>query len=154
MEVGRFPNRGKVKFEVSGTDNLTLRSVNHNPQRFWNRVSRTEEGCFKIFKLKFSVLVDFVEFGIAKEAMLFQFSTDQGKGQRSSVDRNIGLFQKEWNPPDVVFVSVSDEDGLDAIDIVYDIRVIRNDIVDSKGSSSGNLIPASTMMISSWYSIP
>ena len=80
MEVGRFPNRGKVKFEVSGTDNLTLRSVNHNPQRFWNRVSRTEEGCFKVFKLKFSVLVDFVEFGIAKETMLFLFSTDQGKG--------------------------------------------------------------------------
>ena len=32
----------------------------------------------------------------------------------------------------MVFVSVSDVDGLDAINVVYDIRVIRNDIVDSK----------------------
>ena len=71
MEVGWFTNRCKVKFEVSGTDNLSLRGVNHNPQWFWNRVGRTEEGCFKIFKLKLSVLVDFVEFGIAKKAMLF-----------------------------------------------------------------------------------
>ena len=71
MEVSRFSNRCEVEFEVSGTDNLSLRGVNHNPQRFWNRVSRTEEGCFKIFKLKLSVLVDFVEFGITKKAVLF-----------------------------------------------------------------------------------
>lgn len=33
---------------------------------------------------------------------------------------------------DVVLVSVCDQNSLDAVDIVYDVRIIRNDIVDTQ----------------------
>ena len=42
------------------------------------------------------------------------------------------MLEKEWNPTDVVLVSVCNQNSLDAVDIVHDVRVVRNDIVDTK----------------------
>ena len=90
----------------------------------------TEEGCFEIFKFQFSILVDFVELSISEEAMLFQLSTNKGQCQRSSINRHISLFKQEWDTTDVVFVTVSNKNPFDTVDILYNIGVIRDNIVN------------------------
>ena len=86
----------------------------------------------EIFKGQLSIVVYFVKFGVAQEAVFFEFPTDQSQGKRSSIDRDICLLEQEWNPTDVVLVSVCDQNSLDAVDVVYDVRVVRNDIVDTQ----------------------
>ena len=54
----------KVKLEVTGTDNLTLRRMNDNPQGLWNRVGCPEESRLQIFKGQLCILIDFIELGI------------------------------------------------------------------------------------------
>ncbi|VJY24329.1 Uncharacterised protein [Streptococcus pneumoniae] len=95
-------------------------------------MSRSKESCLEIFKGQLGVVVDFVKFSVAQEAVFFEFSTNQSQRKRSSVDRDICLLEQEWNPTDVVLVSVRNQNSLDAVDIVHDVRVIRNDIVDTK----------------------
>ena len=92
----------------------------------------SKESCLEIFKGQLSVVVDFVKFGVAQETVFFEFSTDQSQGKWSSVDRDICLLEQEGNPTDVVLVSVCYQNSLDAVDIVHDVRVIRNDIVDTQ----------------------
>ena len=106
--------------------------MNDNSQRLWNRVSGSKESRLEIFKGQLSVVIDFVKFGVAQEAVFFEFSTDQSQGKWSSIDRDICLLEQEGNPTDVILVSVCDQDSLDAVDIVHDVRVIRNDIVDTQ----------------------
>ena len=88
----------------------------------------------RFFKGQLSVVVDFVKFGVTQEAVFFEFPTNQSQGKRSSIDRDICLFEQEWNPTDVVLVSVGNQNSLDAVDVVYDVRVVRNDIVDTPAS--------------------
>ncbi|CIV61133.1 Uncharacterised protein [Streptococcus pneumoniae] len=93
MQVRRFSNWSKVELKVTRTDDFPLRSMNDNPQRLWNRVSRSKESCLEIFKGQLGVVVDFVKFGVAQEAVFFEFPTDQSQGKRSSVDRDICLLE-------------------------------------------------------------
>ena len=102
--------------------------MNDNPQRFWNRVSGSKESCLEIFKGQLSVVVDFVKFGVAQETVFFEFSTDQSQGKWSSVDRDICLLEQERNPTDVVLVSVCNQNSLDAVNIVHDVRIITTQI--------------------------
>ena len=73
----RLDYRCEVKFKVSCADDFSLRRMKNNPQRFWNGVGCTEEGRFNMLKGQLRILVDFIEFGTTKEAMLFQFSTNK-----------------------------------------------------------------------------
>ena len=43
VQVSRLTDWCKVKLEVTGTDNLTLRRMDDNSQRLWNRVGCPEE---------------------------------------------------------------------------------------------------------------
>ena len=61
------------------------------PKRLWNRVSRSKERCLEVFKGQLSIMVDFVKFGVAQEAVFFEFPTDQSQGKWSSIDRDILL---------------------------------------------------------------
>ena len=95
-------------------------------------MSRSKESCLEIFKGQLSVVIDFVKFSVAQEAVFFEFSTDQSQGKWSSIDRDICLLEQEWNPTDVVLVSVCNQNSLDAVDIVHDVRVVRDNVVDTQ----------------------
>ena len=74
VQVCWFSNWSKVELEVTRTNDFSLWSMNDNPQRFWNRVSRSKESCLEIFKGQLSVVVDFVKFGVAQEARVLRVS--------------------------------------------------------------------------------
>ena len=60
MQISWFANRCEIEFEVSGTNNIALRGMNNDSQRFWNRVGCTEESDAKVFESQLGIVVDFV----------------------------------------------------------------------------------------------
>ena len=71
MEVSRFTNWGKVKFEVTGTDDFSLWGMDHHTQRVWDGVGGAEKADLELFEGQFGVVIDFVKAGIPEQAVLF-----------------------------------------------------------------------------------
>jgi hypothetical protein len=63
-------------------------------------------------------------------------------GQPRRIDRALKLRQDERQRPDVVFVTVSDEDGADLIDSFLQVGDVWDDQIDPKHSFLWELDPA------------
>ena len=63
--------------------------------------------------------------------MFLALALDQGQGKRRGVNWDFrDLFQQEGNPADVVFVAVADNQGLDLVPVLDQVRVVGDDVVD------------------------
>jgi hypothetical protein len=86
--------------------------------------------------------VDGVHHRVAGRPPFFQLGGYQPVGQPRRIDRALKLRQDERQRPDVVFVTVSDEDGADLIDSFLQVGDVWDDQIDPKHSFLWELDPA------------
>lgn len=60
----------------------------------------------------------------------FEFAFDEAAGEACGVDRGVHFAKQVGKGPDVVFVSVGDEDGFDLVFVFDEVGKVRDDDVD------------------------
>ena len=75
---------------------------------------------------------DFLQIGVIKKSVFFEFVFDVGEGEFRAIDRNVQFTENPWQGADVVFMSMSENDAAYLMTIFEQIGDIGNDDVDAE----------------------
>lgn len=130
VHVGEFAvDRRVVKFEVAGVYDGADRGAHVDAAGVGNGVADVEESEFEKACFEFVTGFDGVQVVVC-DVCFFEFAFDEAAGETCGVDRGVHFAKQVGKGPDVVFVSVGDEDGFDLVFVFDEVGKVRDDDVD------------------------
>ena len=133
MEVERFAvRRREVDLEVTGVQDDSHGRVNRKRNAIDQRVRDADRHDGEGPERKAFAGDHLDQIGVVEQPVFVQFAFDQGQRELRSVDWNVELGQDPGQAANVVFVTVRENDRLDLIAIVGEVRDVGNDDIDAK----------------------
>jgi len=121
--------RRLVELEVAGVQHGAGRRANEQPQRVGYGVIDGEEIHAEVAQIDGVAALDLSEFGV-QDAVLGQFALDEAQGQLGREDGQLGLVQileQVGQGAGVVLMAMGDDDGLQAMGVLQQVGVVRQD---------------------------
>src|SRR5689334_9590213 len=63
---------------------------------------------------------------VVQQLVLFEFALSQTGGEMRTVDRDVEVLQKVWQRTEMIFVTMSEDDGGDVVPVLFEKAKIRN----------------------------
>jgi hypothetical protein len=137
-EVRLAPVDGvEVELEVARVEDRARRCEERRRQRVRNGVRHGYELTLEGPDAAALPVADGDELGAVETAGLFDAAPRQPEGQRRAVDRQLDVTEEVRETAGVIFVGVGEDDALDAVGVVTQVREVRQHQVDARHGGIG-----------------
>ena len=126
-----------VYLEVARMHDDAQRGAHRDAHGVRYRVADAEEFDAQAPYLEGGVGLHDVEAGVLEQAVLTQLDGDQAVGEPRAVYGHVQLGQHVGQRPDVVFVAVRDQYGLQLVAVLDEVGDVRDDEVDARHALLG-----------------
>ena len=126
-----------IDFEIAGVNDHAQRSMNRQSHTIHQAVRHLNGMDRERAELEALVRPDFVQFGVVKQSMLFQFVFDIGEGELRAPNRNIQFAKDPWQGADMVLVPMGENDAAYPLAVLNQIGDIGNNDIDTQQFSFG-----------------